>query len=100
MYLGGQADLLACDWLDRPDECGKHRTFYSFVMITLMTPILLVPNFKKLSYFSSMFVVFCVLSLVALFLFELQAISSRQSGDEVQMTYSDEDGVVKVATQE
>ena len=77
MYLGGQADLLACDWFDRPTECGKHRNFYSFVMLTLMSPILLVPNFQKLSIFSSMFVIFCVISLISVFLFEMQAIYMR-----------------------
>ena len=92
MYLGGQADLLACDWLDRPDECGKHRKFYSFVMLTLMCPILLVPDFQKLSVFSSAFVVFCVVSLISIFAFEIYAIYNRSQGIAMQMTYSDADG--------
>ena len=100
MYLGGQADLLACDWLDRPDECGKHRKFYSFVMLTLMCPILLVPDFQKLSVFSSAFVVFCVVSLISIFAFEIYAIYNRSQGIAMQMTYSDADGQVRVATPE
>jgi amino acid permease len=98
MYLGGQADLLACDWLDRPEDCGKNKKFYSFAMITLMSPILLVPNFQKLSTFSSFVVVCCVVSLIAIFAFELQAIYFRQQGTPMRMTISDETGNVRVAS--
>ena len=100
MYLGGQADLLVCDWLDRPDECGKNKKLYSFVMITLMCPILLVPDFKKLSVFSSMFVIFCVIALMAIFAFEVMAIYYRENGTPLPMTYSDETGQVREATAE
>lgn len=98
MYLGGQADLLACDWLDRPMECGKNRKFYSFVMLTLMCPILLVPDYKKLSVLSGFFVAFCTIALLSIFMFEIQAIYYRREGIEMQMTYSDPSGQVKVAS--
>ena len=82
MYLGGQVDLLACDILDRPSECGKNKKFYAFVMVALLSPILLLPDFKKLSIFSSIFVSCCFISLICIFLFEFQAIYYRTNGIE------------------
>lgn len=77
MYLGGQADLFACNWLDLPDECGQHRNFYSFVMITSMIPLLLIRDFKKLSAYSSFFILCCVVSLVCIIIFEVSTLYRR-----------------------
>lgn len=77
MYLGGQADLLVCDVMERPAECGKNRKFYSFVMVALLSPILLLPDFKKLSVFSSIFIGCCIMALISIFIFEFGAIYNR-----------------------
>ena len=100
MYLGGQADLLVCDVLDRPTECGKNKKLYSFVMVALLSPILLLKDFKKLSLFSGIFIGCCFISVIAIFLFEFQAIYYRTHGIDQEMTFSDENGVVSVATAE
>ena len=100
MYLGGQADLLVCDILERPTECGKNKKMYSFVMVALLSPILLLPDFKKLSIFSSIFISCCFISVLAIFIFEFQAIYNRMNGIEQEMTFSDENGGVSVATAE
>lgn len=80
MYLGGQADLLACDILERPTECGKNKKMYSFIMVALLSPILLLPDFKKLSIFSSIFIGCCFVSVIAIFIFEFVAIYDRTHG--------------------
>jgi hypothetical protein len=80
MYLGGQADLLMCDVLDRPAECGKNRKMYSFIMVMLLSPILLLRDFKKLSLFSSIFIGCCFTAVIAIFIFELTAIYNRTHG--------------------
>ena len=77
MYLGGQADLFACRWMDQPDQCGKNKSFYSFVMIALMSPILLVPDFKKLSAFSGFFIFCCVVSIAFILGFEAKILYDR-----------------------
>jgi amino acid permease len=100
MYLGGQVDLLACDILDRPSECGKNKKFYAFVSVALLSPILLLPDFKKLSVASTIFVTCCFVSIVCIFLFNFQAIYFRTNGIEQEMTLADENGVVSVATAE
>jgi hypothetical protein len=100
MYLGGQADLLVCDVLERPTECGKNKKLYSFIMVALLSPILLLPDFKKLSIFSSIFIGCCFISVIAIFMFEFHAIYNRTHGIEQDMTFSDENGVVSVATAE
>ena len=100
MYLGGQADLLVCDILDRPTECGKNKKMYSFIMIALLSPMLLLSDFKKLSVFSCIFISCCLISIVAIFIFEFQAIYYRMNGIDQEMTFSDEFGGVSVATAE
>lgn len=100
MYLGGQADLFACSWLDLPDECGQNRNFYSFVMITLMIPLLLIPDFKKLSAYSSFFILCCVTSLFCIVVFEVMTLYKRGQGELLKMTYSDENGKVVEASDE
>ena len=40
-------------------------------MIALMSPILLLPDFKKLSAFSGFFIVCCVVSIVFILGFEV-----------------------------
>lgn len=82
MYLGGQADLLVCDVMNRPAECGKNRQMYSFIMVALLSPILLLPDFKKLSIFSGIFIGCCVLALISIFIFEFTAIYNRTHGIE------------------
>lgn len=82
MYLGGQADLFACQWLDAPDQCGQNKNMYSFVMIALMSPILLIPDFKKLSAFSGFFILCCVVSIIFIFLFEIQVLLFKSSNSE------------------
>lgn len=98
MYLGGQADLLACQWQELPDECGKHKQFYSFVMIACVSPLLLIPDFKKLSAFSSFFIFCCITSLVCIVAFEIMTVQQRLSGVPLQLTYSDEKGAVVKAS--
>lgn len=100
MYLGGQADLFACQWLDQPDECGKHRSFYSFVMIALMSPLLLIPDFKKLSAYSGIFILCCVVSIFCILLYEIYIVYQRTLGESVEMTYSNEQGKIVVADEE
>lgn len=100
MYLGGQADLLVCDVMERPTECGKNRKVYSFIMVALLSPLLLLKDFKKLSIFSGIFIGCCVLAILAIFIFEFSAIYNRSHGIEQEMTFTDEDGGVSVATAE
>jgi amino acid permease len=100
MYLGGQADLFACNWFARPDECGENKHFYSFVMVALMSPLLLIPDFKKLSAYSSFFIACCVTSIICILGFEIATIYKRGHGESVRMTYSDETGKVVVASEE
>jgi len=73
---------------------------YSFIMVALLSPILLLPDFKKLSLFSSIFISCCFISVIAIFAFEFQAIYNRTNGIEQEMTFSDETGGVSVATAE
>ena len=40
-------------------------------MITLMSPLLLIPDFKKLSAFSGFFILCCCLAIVFIFAFEM-----------------------------
>ncbi len=100
MYLGGQADMFACDWLDQPDQCGKNRTYYSFVMMALMSPLLLIPDFKKLSAFSGIFILCCVVSILCIFVYEIATVYHRSIGDPLPMTYSDDTGKVVTATED
>ena len=94
MYLGGQADLFACQILEQPDQCGKNRSFYSFVMMALMSPLLLIPDFKKLSRASGIFILCCVISIICIFIFEIFTIYMRSQGTPLPMTYSDDTGKV------
>lgn len=100
MYLGGQADLLVCSVLDRPAECGKNRKFYSFLMVALLSPILLLKDFKKLSVFSGIFIGCCFTAVVAIFVYEFTAIYNRTHDIDQEMTFTDELGGVSVATAE
>jgi len=70
------------------------------VMVALLSPLLLLPDFKKLSVFSGIFIGCCVMALIAIFAFEFTAIYNRTNGIEQEMTFSDEDGLVIVATAE
>ena len=81
MYLGGQADLFACQWLDQPDQCGKNRNFYSFLMIALMSPLLLIPDFKKLSAYSGIFISCCVVSIFSILAYEIYIMYERSLGE-------------------
>ena len=86
--------------LDRPTQCGKNRVLYSFVMISLLSPILLLPDLKKLSVFSGIFVGCTLVALVAILIYEFQAIYYRTHGINQEMTFADEDGGISVATAE
>jgi len=70
-YLGGQADLIVCDLLKRPDACGTKEKQYSFGMLVLMIPILLVRDFKQLSYYSGTFFTFSLLTFAIVIAFEI-----------------------------
>jgi len=100
MYLGGQTDLLICDILERPAECGKNKKMYSFICLALLSPILLLRDFKKLSVFSGIFIGCCFTAVIAIFAFELNAIYNRSKGIDQEMTFTDEFGGVGVATAE
>ena len=69
-------------------------------MITLMSPLLLIPDFKKLSAYSGFFIFCCILSICFIFMFEIATIYARNQGQAVEMTYSDETGKVVTATEE
>ena len=73
---------------------------YSFIMVALLSPILLLPDFKKLSVFSSIFMSCCFLAIIAIFGFEFKAIYNRVNGIEQEMTYLDDNGTVSVASAE
>ena len=100
MYLGGQTDLLICDILDRPTECGKNKKMYSFIVVALLSPILLFRDFKKLSVFSSIFIGCCFTAVLAIFAFEFNAIYNNLHGIDQEMTFMDEFGGVSIATAE
>lgn len=80
MYLGGQTDLLVCDILERPAECGKNKKMYSFVCLALLSPLLLLRDLKKLSLFSGIFIGCCFTAVIAIFAFEINAIYNRSKG--------------------
>ena len=69
-------------------------------MIALMSPLLLIPDFKKLSAFSGFFILCCVLSIVCIFCFEIDTLYKRSHGEDVTMTYSDDTGRVVLASDE
>ena len=61
-------------------------------MLALMSPLLLIPDFKKLSAFSGFFIACCVASIACIFVFEIVTVYKRANGDPLPMTYSDENG--------
>jgi len=67
-------------------------------MVALMSPLLLVPDFKKLSAYSSFFIACCVTSIICIIGFEIVTIYKRNHGEPVMMTYSDETGKVVLAS--
>ena len=69
-------------------------------MIAAMSPLLLIPDFKKLSAYSGFFIFCCILSICFIFMFEIATIYARQQGKAVEMTYSDDSGKVVTASQE
>ena len=70
------------------------------MMIILMLPILMIPNYKNLSAFSSFFVFCCITSIICIFLIELDTIFKRSQGESVKMTYSEETGKILLASDE
>ena len=100
MYLGGQADLLACTWNDTPLECGKHRLMYTFVMVTAICPLFLIPDFRKLGFFSTIVIFFCFSAIFLIIIFSISAIYARNQGKPYPLVYSDEDGTVIEASAE
>ena len=63
-------------------------------MIALMSPLLLIPDFKKLSAASGFFIMCCVTSIICIFVFEFATIYARSEGNPMPMTYSDDTGRV------
>ena len=94
MYLGGQADLFACGFREKPNECGQHKTYYSYIMIALMSPLFLIPDFKKLSAFSGFFIFCCIVSLLCIFAFEIDTLYKRSHGESVALTFQNENGKI------
>ena len=64
-------------------------------MIALMSPLLLIPDFKKLSAYSGMFISCCVVSIFSILAYEIYIMYERSLGEQVAMTYSDENGKVQ-----
>lgn len=69
-------------------------------MIALMSPLLLIPDFKKLSAYSGFFIFCCILSISFILIFEVATIYARQQGQAIEMTYSNENGQVEQASEE
>jgi len=69
-------------------------------MIALMSPLLLISDFKKLSAYSGFFILCCILSICFIFMFEIATIYARYQGHSIEMTYSDESGKVVKASEE
>jgi hypothetical protein len=68
-------------------------------MMALMSPLLLIPDFKKLSAFSGIFILCCVISIICIFVYEIVTVYHRTIGDPLPMTYSDESGKVVTASE-
>ena len=53
-------------------------------MIGLMSPILLIPDFKKLSAFSGFFILCCIVSIVFILGFEVQILYERNASETAE----------------
>ena len=100
IYLGTQADLLICDLLDRPSECGKNNKFYSYIVVLLFFPVFCLPDLKKISVFNSFALICSLIAFVAIFSFEIKAIYNRSEGNDNDFTFQDEFGTVITPTEE
>ena len=69
-------------------------------MLAIMSPLLLVPDFNKLSAYSGFFILCCIISIVFILIFEVATIYLRAQCKPLPMTYSDENGSVFIATDE
>ena len=67
-------------------------------MLAVMSPLLLIPDFNKLSAYSGFFILCCIVSIVFILIFEIGTIYFRGQGEPLAMTYSDENGRVHVAS--
>ena len=65
-----------------------------------MSPLLLIPDFKKLSAFSGIFILCCIVSIFCIFMYEIFTVYRRSNGNPLLMTYSDETGKVVTASEE
>ena len=50
-------------------------------MIALMSPLLLIPDFKKLSAYSGMFISCCVVSIFSILAYEIYIMYERSLGE-------------------
>ena len=69
-------------------------------MIALMSPLLLIPDFKKLSAYSGIFILCCVVSIFCILIYEIFIVHQRSIGETVEMTYSDDTGKIVQASEE
>ena len=67
-------------------------------MLAVMSPLLLIPDFNKLSAYSGFFILCCIVSIIFILIFEIGTIYLRAQGEPLDMTYSDENGRVHVAS--
>ena len=67
-------------------------------MLAIMSPLLLIPDFNKLSAYSGFFILCCITSIVFILIFEVGTIYLRAQGEPLPMTYSDENGSVFIAS--
>ena len=68
-------------------------------MLAIMSPLLLIPDFNKLSAYSGFFILCCIISIVFILIFEVMTIYLRAQGEPLPMTYSDENGSVFIASE-
>ena len=69
-------------------------------MLAIMSPLLLIPDFNKLSAYSGFFILCCITSIVFILIFEVMTIYWREQGEPLPMTYTDEKGSVFIASDE
>ena len=69
-------------------------------MLAIMSPLLLIPDFNKLSAYSGFFILCCIISIIFILIFEVGTIFLRAKGDPLPMTYSDANGNIFVASEE
>ena len=69
-------------------------------MMAIMSPLLLVPDFKKLSTYSGAIILCCITSICCILGYEIFIVLQRIQGMPVQISYSDDNGKVVLASEE